>query len=231
MKKLILAFLVYTSAIFCNIAFAAVTQPSIDEMANTFASETDHLDPQVAKLALEAYFEAQDRGIHVNKPILSVIDYSLPSNIKRFWVLDLDNQKVLYSSLVSHGQNSGDTTHSYKFSNQPGSLETSLGLTLTENTYFGAYGYSLKIKGLEPGINNNVYRRTIIIHGAPYVTQEYIKYYGAIGLSWGCPALEQELAKPIIDTIKDGTLVFSYYPDSAWLHKSIFLRHLTPKLS
>lgn len=190
------------------------------EAAICDAIQKADLKPEVAKLAVKAYQKAKDEG-YANKEILTIIDYSLPSTKKRMWVVDLKKQKLLYHTLVAHGQNSGGLKAT-SFSNKNGSHKTSLGLYQTGQTYTGSKGYSLKLKGLDGQFNSNAYSRAIVVHGAWYVGEKIAKQ-GRLGRSWGCPAVAPELAKPIINTIKNGSLVFAYYPDQQWLNKSKFL--------
>lgn len=177
---------------------------------------------QVLNLALRSYQNAINRGIDVTKPILTIIDYSMPSTAKRLWVIDLQQRRVLFNTLVAHGENSG-ATYARQFSNQFGSLKSSIGAFLTGNTYMGHRGYTLRIKGLDSGFNTNAEARHIVIHGAWYVSEALAKLRGTIGRSWGCPAVEPKMAAPIINTIKDGSFLFVYYPDSSWLHRSKFI--------
>ena len=225
MKK---AFCIIFSIAFSINAFAfnapAFNKPSIDAIAKNIATKTNNLNPKVVKLALQAFHNAKSSGIAVKKPVLTVIDYTKPSTEKRLWVVDLENQKILHSSLVAHGKYSGEN-HTTSVSNKMGSLQTSVGLFLTEETYFGRDGYSLRLQGLEPGFNELARRRTIVLHGAPYVSNQFAKVAGRIGRSWGCPAVEKPLAQPIINTIKNGTLIFSFYNDSQWLNTSKFLNN------
>lgn len=188
---------------------------------NTLHTEANTLDMNVLKLSLTAYAKAVKEGL-VNKQILTIIDYSKPSTERRLWVIDLHRGTVLYNTWVAHGKNSGNV-YATAFSNQPGSLKSSFGVFRTENTYMGDNGYSLRISGLEHGINDNAERRDIVFHGAWYVGPDIVSQNGTLGRSWGCPAVEKNLAKPIIDTIKDNTLVFAYYPDKNWLNHSTFL--------
>ncbi|MGE3920473.1 MAG: murein L,D-transpeptidase catalytic domain family protein, partial [Gammaproteobacteria bacterium] len=141
---------------------------------------------------------------------------------KRLWVLDLQKHKVLYNTYVAHGQKSGDVYASH-FSNQFGTHASSIGLFLTQNSYFGSKGLSLRLNGLDKGYNDNALRRAIVIHGAWYVDSKFANRYGRIGRSWGCPSVTPALAKPIINTIKDGSLVFAYAPNFSWLHHSKYL--------
>lgn len=195
---------------------------NINKLTKEFVAETSGLRPQVVKTALTAYKNAQKRGIKDQKGLITVIDYSMPSSEKRLWVLDIRNHQVLYHTWVAHGKNSG-INYPDHFSNRPKSLESSIGLYLTEHTYFGHDGYSLVLKGLDKGFNNNAERRHIIMHGAYYVSEYILENYGRIGRSWGCPALSKTMAKPIISTIKDHTLVLAYYPNKQWLDHSVYL--------
>ncbi len=181
------------------------------------------LRPQVLKLAIVAYQRSTKMGIKPNKPIITLIDYSLPSVQKRLWVIDLERRKILFCSLVAHGKNSGKSRYARTFSNRNGSLMSSLGVFMTEDTYFGKDGYSLRLQGLERGVNDNAKKRYIVMHGSPYVSEWIAAKTGRVGCSWGCPAVEPHLAKPIINTIKGGSLIFSFYPDSKWLKHSPFL--------
>ncbi len=221
--------LVSTILILCTVVMSSYASPvSRDvpssaqyERAITEAIQKTHLKPQVAKLAITAYQKARQRGF-VKKGIITIIDYSLPSSQKRMWVVDLVHQKVLYHTLVAHGKNTGNL-NANSFSNQAGSLKSSLGVFQTGSTYVGHKGYSLRLQGLEHNINSNAYNRAIVVHGASYVNEQFAQSHGRLGRSWGCPAIAPALAKPVINTIKDGSLVFAYYPDKNWLSKSRFL--------
>jgi hypothetical protein len=170
---------------------------------------TQGLSPKVLSLALDAVSSARARGISGRDDLLTVIDYSLPSTTPRLWVLDLAKGKVLYHELVAHGAGSGDN-YATHFSNVMDSRQTSLGLFLTGGTYEGGNGYSLRLKGLEEGLNDRAEVRNIVMHGAWYVSAEHARQHGRIGRSWGCPALPQEDAGPVIDTIKNGSFIYSY---------------------
>jgi hypothetical protein len=167
------------------------------------------LSPKVLSRALDAVASARASGFSGRDDLLTVIDYSLPSTKPRLWVLDLANGKVLFRELVAHGQGSGDN-YATRFSNQPDSHQSSLGLFLTAGTYIGGNGYSLKLRGLESGVNDLAESRYIVMHGAWYVSPEHARTHGRIGRSWGCPALPRETAGPVIDTIKEGSFLFVY---------------------
>jgi hypothetical protein len=184
-------------------------------------AETKNIDQKVLRLSLLAYANARKKGFD-SKQLLTVIDYSKPSTEKRLWVFDLKSGRTLFNTWVSHGKNSGGVNAS-SFSNSPGSLKSSIGVFVTADPYIGGNGYSLRMRGLERGINDNAYNRDIVIHGAWYVNPDTIKRYGAIGRSWGCPAVSEGLSKSLINTIKENTVVFAYYPDRKWLNSSTFL--------
>ena len=152
---------------------------------------------------------------------LAVIDYSLPSSQPRLWVFDLKQRKLLYKEYVAHGRNSGEN-YASSFSNVNGSYQSSLGLFKTLNSYYGKHGLSLRLDGMEAGINNNALDRAIVIHGADYVNPGWIKKQGRIGRSLGCPAVRPAVAKSLINNLKGGQYVFAYYPDPQWLTSSSF---------
>lgn len=153
---------------------------------------------------------------------LAIIDYSLPSTAQRLWVFDLKQRKLLFHELVAHGRNSGENM-ARQFSNQNASYATSLGLYRTQSSYVGQNGYSLRMEGLEPGFNDNAFERAIVIHGAPYVSPVLARANGRIGRSLGCPAVRPAIAHQLIDSMKDGQLLFSYYPDQRWLTSSSYI--------
>jgi hypothetical protein len=176
----------------------------------------------VLSLALSAASCAA-QAVDVKRPsLLTIIDYSLPSTQARLWVLDLAKHRQLFRELVAHGRGSGDD-RADRFSNDPGSHQSSLGLFLTGEVYAGSNGYSLRLDGLEPGVNDRARERAIVMHGAPYVNTTVARAMGRLGRSWGCPALRSGVAREVIDVIKDGSLVFVYYPDDRWQQKSRFL--------
>lgn len=179
------------------------------------------LNPKVLNLALKAYFNAKKAG-YGTKDILTVVDYSMPSTSPRMWVIDMNNNTIIYNTHVAHGKGSGDN-YAHKFSNQHGSLMSSLGLFLTGNLYNGHYGPSLILHGLEAKFNDNALSRRIVVHKASYVDESIIKEIGRLGRSFGCLALNKKVADKIMNTIKGGSLVFCYYPDKTWLSESKML--------
>lgn len=197
----------------------AVDEPSAASgLLATLRAAAPEIDPGVLALALEARSCALDSGTGAGTR-LAVIDYSLPSTQKRMWVFDVEQPGLLYAEHVAHGQGSGGNM-SNRFSNVDGSHQTSLGLFRTAETYVGGNGYSLRMDGLEPGVNDNARDRLIVIHGAPYVNPEQAQRQGRLGRSYGCPALRPQVAREVIDTIKDDQLLFAYYPDDPWLDSS-----------
>lgn len=157
-----------------------------------------------------------------SKPILTLIDFSKPSTEKRLFVFDMEKKRLLYTSVVSHGRNSGEN-YATSFSNQNGSYKSSLGFFLTEHTYQGGNGYSLILNGLEKGINDKAKERAIVVHGAAYANPA-VASSGRLGRSLGCPALPTHLAKPIINTIKDGSVMFIYANNTNYLAQSDILK-------
>ena len=186
------------------------------------AAAAPDADPKVLALALQARTCAM--GIQRAKPSsrLAVIDYSLPSTATRLWVFDLDRKALLFAEHVAHGRGSGENVPT-RFSNVEGSYQSSLGLFRTAETYQGENGYSLRMDGLEPGINDAARERLIVMHGAPYVDPLAALKQGRLGRSFGCPAVRPEVAQAVIDSLKQGQLLFAYYPDPAWLQESPLL--------
>jgi hypothetical protein len=184
---------------------------------NTLAKLAPKANPQVLRLAARALGCAQPDAER-----LAVIDFSLPSTEQRLWVFDLKRQKLLFKELVSHGRGSGNA-EAESFSNIPESYQSSIGLFRTLNSYYGRNGYSLRLKGLEAGVNDLAYQRAIVIHGADYVSENFIEQTGRLGRSHGCPAVRQEVAIKLIDSLKENQYLFTYYPDPEWLATSKFL--------
>lgn len=171
--------------------------------------------------AFEEAYTGYKKIKDVKKSIITLIDFTKPSTQDRLFVLDLSTKKILYSSLVAHGKNSGEK-YATSFSNENNSLQSSLGFYITENTYQGKNGYSLILNGLEKGINDHAKQRAIVVHGAAYSNPSVIKS-GRLGRSFGCPALPENLSRPIINTIKDGSLLFIYADNDNYRKKSTVL--------
>lgn len=206
---------------------ASVSTPAVphqpEEDLNTFFHRSapnlsrDVIEKVVTILSCAAKY---DMDYH---QILSVIDYSLPANAKRLWVFDLYERRLLFNTYVSHGIKSGAILSSF-FSNKYNSKTSSIGVYQTDKTYYGRDGLSLRLNGLDTGFNDNAMNRSIVMHGGWYVEEKFIHKYGRAGRSWGCPALPLDLTSPIINTIKDKTLLVIYYPNEAWFEHSKFLR-------
>jgi hypothetical protein len=207
---------------------AAVATATADEALSAFDAEAwesaavRRINPKVFKLALAASRCATSTGAAHEPATLTIIDYSKPSVEPRLWVLDLRSRALLYEELVSHGQGSGGNLAT-KFSNVPDSHQTSIGLFVTDDTYVGRNGYSLRLEGLDKGFNDRARERAIVMHGAPYVNAGITKALGRLGRSHGCPAVRDAIARELIDRVKGGSLVFSYYPDHEWLSTSKYL--------
>lgn len=194
-----------------------------DAVISSLVKQAPGLRTEVLRLAIDAANTAARKGLVKRRDLLTVIDYSLPSSQPRLFIFDLESRKLLFRELVAHGKNSGGnrTTH---FSNMHGSLATSMGLFVTGNTYYGSNGYSLRLRGLERGVNDNAMQRAIVMHGASYVSQAAVRALGRLGRSWGCPAVRKEVARKMIDTVRGGSAIFAYYPEKKWLTSSAFLR-------
>ena len=182
------------------------------------------LKPEVFEKAYLGFSNLKNAGkLPKASNIISIVDFSLSSTQKRLWVIDLEKKVVLFNSLVAHGKNTGEE-YAKNFSNTESSYQSSLGFYVTETTYNGSNGYSLKLLGMDPGYNDAALQRAIVMHGADYVSEDFIKSQKRIGRSWGCPAVPKALAAPIINTIKGQNVLFIYYPDEQYLSKSQWLK-------
>lgn len=171
--------------------------------------------------ALSGYHKLKAAKLLSTKEILTIIDFRKSANERRMWVIDLKNKKLLFHSLTAHGKNSGDVFARY-FSNTPNSNQSSLGFYVTGNTYLGKHGVSLKLHGVESGINDKAEVRAIVMHGANYVSESYITKFGRLGRSFGCPAVPVELHKQIITSLANKTCLFIYYPDPNYIANTQF---------
>lgn len=174
-------------------------------------------------MAYKGWMKLKD-SLGLSKNIISVVDFSQPSTRKRFYLIDMNARKVIYQNYVAHGKNTGALV-AKKFSNIPMSYQSSLGFFLTGETYYGKHGLSLKLDGLEKGINHLARKRAIVIHSAKYAEESFIRKYGRLGRSYGCPALPSENYDEVIDLMKEGTLLFIYYPASDYIKVSTVLNH------
>jgi hypothetical protein len=197
----------------------AESPPPLPVTAATLASLVPEANRDAIALAVSAMRCAQGSGLGVGATRLAFIDYSRPSTQPRLWVFDVAAGKLLYEEVVAHGRGSGENI-ARVFSNAEGSHASSLGLFLTRETYQGRNGYSLRMDGLEPGINDAAMQRAIVMHGAPYVDPRQAQRQGRLGRSFGCPAVREAVARGMIDVLKDGQFVFAYYPDAQWLSRT-----------
>ena len=181
-----------------------------------------------SSLSYEALYQAVKVKQIVSPPndsIIIIVDFTKPSTEKRFFIINLKNQKILKKTYVAHGKGTGEN-YAKRFSNTPHTGASSPGFYLTADTYTGKHGYSLKLKGLEKGINDNAMKRTIVIHGAWYVSENFIKQYGRLGRSQGCFALQENETKEIIDLIKNGTLLYAYTTNENYVKNSPLLKQI-----
>lgn len=205
-----------------NISKIEVTKDPIRELYNEMKLSSV-LKYEAFEQAMQGYNQIHPK----NQDIITVIDFTLPSTEKRMFVLDLKAKKLLFHNIVSHGRNSGEK-YATSFSNKHGSFQSSLGFYLTQETYNGGNGFSLRLNGLEKGINDQARPRAIVIHGADYCSTDVIKSTGRLGRSYGCPALPRELTKPIINSIKDGTLLYIYSQNKEYIASSKMIKKITP---
>lgn len=188
---------------------------------NALSQAAPGLSAQVLQHALGAMQCAVNNG-SAPAQRLAVIDYSLPSTARRLWLFDLTQRRLVLSDWVAHGRHSGEN-FATAFSNTEGSFQSSLGLFRTAESYSGKHGYSLRMDGLEPGVNDRARERAIVIHGASYVRPAFAQGQGRIGRSLGCPAVRPEVARMVVDKLKGGQFMFAWYPDQQWLRSSAYL--------
>lgn len=197
------------------------TTPAYQPLVDSLARVAPTLDRQVLTHAVAAMQCAVNNGATPAQR-LAVIDFSRPSTERRLWIFDLQSGALLLRDLVAHGQKSGENLAT-RFSNAVGSHQSSIGLFRTAESYSGKHGYSLRMDGLEPGINDRARERAIVIHPAAYVNPAWIATQGRIGRSQGCPAVRPEVARMVVDSLKGGQFMFSWYPDQQWLRSSAYL--------
>ena len=222
MKTILVSLTVLLLAVGSHAADLAFPRRLVDHLV----SQTENLRPEILRLAFMAYAEGLEDG-HFTLDRLTIIDYSLPSYEERLWVIDMETAIVLFEEIVAHGMGSprgsgGDMEAAKGFSNLHGSKKSSLGLFVTAETYQGQHGYTLRLDGLEEGINDNARERLIVVHSANYVTDDRADDH-LVGRSWGCPVVRPEISKELIDAIKGGSALWIYYPDEDWLEESEFL--------
>ena len=196
------------------------------ELYNQISWHTNKPDFEVFYSAVIGYNSLQDSLQLFEKPLLTFVDFSKPSTVERLWVVNLETRELIIQSLVAHGRNSGEVTP-VKFSNKMNSFQSSLGFYKTGTSYLGKHGLSLKLHGLEKGINDQAERRAIVIHGAEYVSEKYIAQYGRLGRSQGCPAVSLEIYSQLIKAIQGNTCLFVYYPEKEYFQKSVVFSSTT----
>ncbi|MCF8216069.1 MAG: murein L,D-transpeptidase catalytic domain family protein [Chlorobium sp.] len=197
-------------------------QPSLSKRISTLSQSSElryKIDPKVLNMALTGYHSLKEQGKVSRDGILTVIDFNKPSVDERMFIIDINRGRLLYSGLVAHGSGSGEN-YAYDFSNTPGSHKSSLGFYTTGMTYDGKHGYSLRLRGMEPGINDKAESRSIVIHGANYVSYDFIRRHGRLGRSQGCPALPFDSFQHVIDLIKDGSCLFIYHRNADYSSSS-----------
>lgn len=203
----------------------AAAVSSSEELYKSIPFDPEHeLNYEVFSKALTGFENLKKAGLlNQDSHLLTICDFSMSSNTKRLWVIDTNEKKVLFNSLVAHGKNTGEE-FATNFSNTESSLQSSLGFYITDATYQGDNGYSLKLLGMDKGFNDAAYRRAIVMHGADYVSDDFASMHKRIGRSWGCPAVPKALTQPIINTIKGRNCLFIYYPDQKYLSSSEWLK-------
>jgi hypothetical protein len=181
----------------------------VDSLARSIYSElqSEELDYQVFLEAYDGYLTFRRNGQIEKTDVITIIDFDKSSKEKRFFVVDIEERKILVNSYVAHGQKTGGLDAKY-FSNNLNSHQSSLGFYLTDKTYYGKHGLSLRLDGLDKGINDNARKRNIVVHSADYVSEDFIAKYNRLGRSWGCPALPKEGFEEVIEEIKDKSLLF-----------------------
>jgi hypothetical protein len=184
--------------------------------------ESKGLSLEALQYALRGFRYLQQNGVVFNKEILSICDFSQSSGSKRLYIIDIEKRKLVLNTYVAHGKNSG-SEYAKSFSNNLNSLKSSLGFYITANTYSGGHGLSLKMNGLEKGINDKANARNIVVHGSEYVGGKYVKSNNVSGRSFGCPAVPVKESRVVINTIKDGSCLFIYHPTQKYLRQSKFL--------
>jgi len=186
---------------------------------NALDDDAPKPDYEVFSMALTGFFNLK-AGDQIRNNILTIIDFSISSNTERMWIVDMNKMKVVHHSLVAHGRNSGDE-FARSFSNKPSSYQSSLGFYLTDDIYFGRHGMSLHLDGIESNVNDNARERAIVIHGADYVSRDFIRNYGRLGRSFGCPSIPMENHEQIISLLSNGSCIYIYYPDEKYMSNSI----------
>lgn len=189
------------------------------QVYDSLGLEEEGLSKEVFEMALKGMEKLLQAGITQKDNIIAIADFNQPSTSKRLYIIDLDTYELKFRTWVAHGKRSGREMAEH-FSNKIESNQSSPGFYVTRSTYQGKHGYSLRLDGVERGINDNAGRRAIVMHGAEYVNPSIISKLGYIGRSQGCPAIPMELHRPVIDQLKDGACLFIYSPSPKYLERS-----------
>ena len=203
-------------------------EATIESYISTLYNEIDftkseRLSYEVFNKAYRGYMNLRNAGkLSTDKEIITICNFNLPSTENRLWIIDLAKKKVLFNTYVAHGEGSGNDC-SLSFSNNANSHKSSLGFYVTGDTYNGEHGVSLYLNGMDEGFNDAAYDRGIVVHGADYVCNKFVSANQRLGRSWGCPAVPTKLSLPVINTIKEGTCLFIYYPDTKYLQSSYWM--------
>jgi hypothetical protein len=216
-----------------NRAGSDKSAPASEDQCNVFSTlnlAAKGLSIEVFKLALKGFRKLETEGRLRNTAILTIVDFSQSSKNKRLYVIDLIHKVLLFNTYVAHGRNTGDE-YAQHFSNVSGSYQSSLGFYITREEISGQkVGLSLVLDGVEKGFNDNAMKREIIMHGAKYATEDFIRKVGRLGRSFGCPALPPDLVKPVVETIKEGTCLFIYNSDNFYINHSSLLNYTSTSL-
>ena len=206
-------------------AKAAELRIVIDQAALIYARmdlEDQGLNQKAFEYAWRGYHNMLKKGLIRKRSVLSICDFSQSSRTRRMYVIDVEHKKLLYRTYVAHGQNSGDE-FATTFSNDPDSYKSSLGFYVTQRTYIGRNGLSLRLNGVDPGYNDMAFKRMIVLHGSTYVSDKYMQAYGTLGTSLGCPAIPSSVSGKIIRIVKDGSCLFIYHPTQQYLDGSAII--------
>lgn len=188
-----------------------------DQIYSQAGLKDSDLNPEVFYKALQGFLNMKKENL-VKKNILAVIDFARPSTQKRLWIIDIDKKAQLEHTYVAHGKNSGNNV-AVNFSNKSKSNMSSLGFYVTDETYIGKHGLSLRLKGLDEGFNTNAYSRAVVLHGADYVCEDFIRQNGRLGRSFGCPAVPRDKEKSIINMLKEGAALFIHHSKVSYSSK------------
>jgi hypothetical protein len=203
-------------------ASSARAGEGLERLIAMIHAQAPNIGDKAISTAIDAYWQVKRQHL-TDKPLVTIVDYSVPSDRRRLAVADVQTGKVLFYTYVAHGKGSG-LKYATRFSNEPGTDASSLGVFLTGDTYYGKHGYSLRLRGLDPQFNGEAYTRDIVVHSAWYVSKTFAQDHGRMGLSWGCFALSRKVESAVVNLIRGSTVLVGYYPDPKWLQSSPFLK-------